>query len=219
MVNMNKSTVEQIFKVLTQAIPNPKTELNYTNDFTLLVAIILSAQSTDIGVNKATERLFKQAATPEDMVNLGEGGLKSYIKTIGLYNSKAKNIINLSEILVANYNSSVPDNFDELIKLPGVGRKTANVYLNCAHNKPTIAVDTHVARVSFRLGFTAHKDPHKIELDLLKIIPAAYLLKAHHLLILHGRYTCRARKPKCGTCKIEKYCQKNGVTDAKALLK
>ncbi len=200
-----------IFDTLVKEIPSPKTELDYTNHYTLLVAIVLSAQSTDIGVNKATKKLFETVSNPSEMLTLGEEALKGHIKTIGLYNAKAKNIIKLSEILVNEYHSKVPENFDQLISLPGVGRKTANVFLNCACNIPTIAVDTHVARVSFRLGLTSHKDPYKIEQDLLQIIPSNHLQDAHHLLILHGRYVCQARKPKCELCPIEKFCMKNGV--------
>jgi endonuclease-3 len=203
--------VVAIFDTLVKEIPSPKTELDYTNHYTLLVAIVLSAQSTDIGVNKATKKLFETVSNPSEMLTLGEEALKGHIKTIGLYNAKAKNIIKLSEILVNEYHSKVPENFDQLISLPGVGRKTANVFLNCACNIPTIAVDTHVARVSFRLGLTSHKDPYKIEQDLLQIIPSNHLQDAHHLLILHGRYVCQARKPKCELCPIEKFCMKNGV--------
>jgi len=205
------SNIEAIFSILAEILPDPKTELVYTNNYTLLVAIVLSAQSTDVGVNKATKDLFAQTSTPEEMLKLGESALKQYIKTIGLYNTKAKNIIKLSEILVQKFGSKIPENLEDLMSLPGVGRKTANVFLNCACNLPTIAVDTHVARLSFRLGLTAHKDPYKIEQDLLKVIPEKYLKDAHHLLILHGRYTCVARKPKCSTCPLEAYCPKNGV--------
>ena len=203
--------MEGVFETLAREFPNPVTELNYTNNYTLLVAIVLSAQATDIGVNKATKSLFEKISTPDEMIALGEDGLKQYIKSIGLFNAKAKNIIKLSEILVEEHNSKVPEDFNLLISLPGVGRKTANVFLNCACNLPTLAVDTHVARVSYRLGLTKHLDPFKIEQDLLNIVPSKYLKDAHHLLILHGRYVCLARKPKCNTCVIEQYCNKNGV--------
>ncbi len=201
--------VEAIFNILSNVTPHASTELNYINHFTLLVAIVLSAQSTDVGVNKATKRLFAQVLDPYDMIQLGEDGLKDYIKTIGLYNSKAKNIMKLSEILIEKHNAKVPDDFASLIALPGVGRKTANVFLNCAYNLPTIAVDTHVARVSYRIGMTHHIDAYKIEQDLLKIVPKDYLKNAHHLLILHGRYVCKARKPQCSICPIERYCIKH----------
>lgn len=212
MLTIRQLNVEKIFEVLSAEWTNPKTELNYTNNFTLLVAIVLSAQSTDIGVNKATKPLFEKISTPGEMLNLGEEGLKGYIKTLGLYNAKAKNIIKLSEILVKDHNSSVPEEFQQLVALPGVGRKTANVFLNCACGMSTVAVDTHVARVSYRLGLTEHKDPYKIEQDLLKIIPDDHRQNAHHLLILHGRYICQARKPKCGICPIEQYCEKHGLS-------
>lgn len=206
---MNKNKINQIFQVWQQENPYPKTELIYTNNYTLLVAVVLSAQSTDIGVNKATKALFKIADTPQKMLNLGEEKLKKYINTIGLYNSKAKNVIALSEILVTKFNSEIPQDLETLQTLPGVGRKTANVVLNCAFNKPTIAVDTHVFRVSNRIGFVKEKDVLKTELALLKKIPKEWQNHAHHWLILHGRYICQAKKPKCNECRISQFCEKN----------
>lgn len=198
--------VETIFSILHSKVKLPKTELNYTNNFTLAIAVILSAQATDISVNKATKELFKHYDSPEKILKLGEDGLKQHIKSIGLYNSKAKNIIELSKLLIDKYQSIIPDNFDALISLPGIGRKTANVILNCAFGKPTIAVDTHVHRVSNRLGLSNASTPEKIERDLLAIIPKKYLKHAHHWLILHGRYTCKARAPLCHDCALKKYC-------------
>ena len=205
---MDLNTINQIFTIFSSLSKEPKTELNYINNFTLTVAVVLSAQSTDISVNKATFELFKKHKNPEDFLELGENNLKKYIKTIGLYNTKAKNIIALSRILVDKYNSNIPEKFDDLVNLPGVGRKTANVILNCAFKQPTIAVDTHVARVSTRIGLTLEKIPEKIEIDLLKKIPKIWLQNAHHWLILHGRYICKARKPestKCPICHLRVY--------------
>lgn len=198
--------VEIIFSILHSKVKSPKTELNYNNNFTLTIAVILSAQATDISVNKATTELFKYYDSPERILELGEEGLKKYIKSIGLYNSKAKNIIQLSKLLIDRHQSTIPDNFDTLISLPGIGRKTANVILNCAFGKPTIAVDTHVHRVSNRLGLSNASTPEKIERDLLAIIPKKYLKHAHHWLILHGRYTCKARTPLCHDCALKEYC-------------
>ncbi len=199
-----KKKIDQIFAILQQNNPSPKTELNYTNDFTLLVAIVLSAQATDVGVNKATEKLFKVISTPQDLYNLGIEGLKPYIKTIGLFNSKAKNLISLSKMLL---NKSVPENIEELEKLPGVGSKTARVFLNCAKQVPVIAVDTHVYRVSKRLGIVSGDNVKKVENELNKNIPSKWKLHAHHWLILHGRYICKARKPSCNICSVSKYCE------------
>lgn len=204
---MDKATLNQIFTNLTEKYPDPQTELKYINEFTLAVAVILSAQSTDISVNKATKDLFAKYKTPKDFIELGENGLKRYIKTIGLYNSKAKNIMLSCKILDDKYNGNLPRTFEELIKLPGVGRKTANVILNCAFGVPTIAVDTHVFRVSHRLGFSTSKTPEKVEFDLIKIISKKWLATAHHMLILHGRYVCKARKPECQICPLTKHCQ------------
>ncbi len=204
---MNKNKIDQIFTIWQQENSHPKTELIYSNDYTLLVAVVLSAQSTDIGVNKATKELFKIADTPEKMLKLGEEGLKKHINRIGLYNGKAKNVIALSEILIKKFNSEIPQDLEILQTLPGVGRKTANVVLNCAFGKPTIAVDTHVFRVSNRIGFVNEKDVLKTELALLKKIPKKWMTHAHHWLILHGRYICQARKPKCDECKISEFCE------------
>jgi len=203
---MDLNRINQIFTIFSSLSKEPKTELEYINSFTLTIAVILSAQATDISVNKATFELFKTHKKPEDFLELGENNLKKYIKTIGLYNTKAKNIIALSKILVDKYNSNIPENFEELVNLPGVGRKTANVILNCAFKQPTMAVDTHVARVSNRIGLTSEKIPRKIELDLLKQIPEKWLKNAHHWLILHGRYICKARKPECKKCPICHLC-------------
>lgn len=204
---MKPAEVSAIFDAFRKADPEPKTELLYTNDFTLLVAIVLSAQATDAGVNKATPALFAIADTPVKMAALGEAGLKHYIKTIGLFNSKAKNIISLSRMLVNEFKGKIPENRDALQTLPGVGRKTANVWLNCAHGVATLAVDTHVLRVSNRIGLANAKTPDKCEEQLEKIIPAKYKTHAHHWLILHGRYVCKARKPECGRCIIRKWCE------------
>lgn len=200
------SSVHAIFQCLKDHIEIPETELNYTNPYTLLVAVVLSAQSTDKGVNKATEKLFQIISTPEQMLQLGLHGLKEYIKTIGLFNTKAANVIKLSQELIDRFNSAVPGNRDDLISLPGVGRKTANVVLNVIFDQPTIPVDTHVARVSNRLGLSSATNPDKIEADLERIIPVVFLKDAHHLLVLHGRYTCIARKPKCDICVLNNLC-------------
>ncbi len=200
------SNVHTIFKRLHQHIEIPGTELNYTNPFTLLVAVVLSAQSTDKGVNKATEKLFQVVSTPQDILNLGLDGLKEYVKTIGLFNTKATNIIKLSQQLIDQFGGKVPNNRDDLTSLPGVGRKTANVVLNVVFDQPTIPVDTHVSRVSNRLGLSTANHPDKIEADLEKVIPKEFLKDAHHLLVLHGRYTCIARKPKCDICILNDIC-------------
>jgi len=204
--------VSAIFEKLKAANPEPKTELYYTNDFTLLVAIVLSAQATDVGVNKATPALFAVADNPAKMAALGEDGLKKYIKTIGLFNSKAKNIIGLSRMLMKEFKGKIPEERDALQTLPGVGRKTANVWLNCARGQPTLAVDTHVLRVSNRIGLAKATTPEKCEQQLEKTIPAKYKKHAHHWLILHGRYVCKARKPECGRCIIRKWCEWPGKT-------
>ncbi len=208
---INKSQIDKIFLIFKTQNPEPKTELEYTNHYTLLVAVVLSAQSTDIGANKATKKLFAIADTPEKMLKLGEEKLKKYINTIGLYNNKAKNVIALSKILLEKFNSQVPESLEILQSLPGVGRKTANVVLNCAFGHPTIGVDTHVFRVSNRIGLAngknIEKDVLKTELALLKNIPKKWQQHAHHWLILHGRYVCTAKKPKCVECKIRELCQ------------
>lgn len=204
---MQRDDIENIFKIFSQLNPNPKTELEYKNDFTLLVAVVLSAQATDLSVNKATKTLFVLYDTPEKILSLGEDGLKGYIKTIGLYNSKASNIIKLSKILQKEYDSKVPDNMQSLLKLPGVGRKTANVVLNALFGKKAMPVDTHVARVSNRLGLSNSKITDKIEKDLMSVIPEKWLIHAHHWLVLHGRYICKSRKPECKICPISLYCK------------
>lgn len=203
---MNKAKREEIFRRLRDANPNPTTELVYNSTFELLIAVILSAQATDKGVNKATAHLFPVANTPEAIITLGVDGLKDYIKTIGLFNSKANNIIETCRILVEKHNSQVPQDRTALEALPGVGRKTANVVLNTAFHQPTMAVDTHIFRVANRTGIAPGKNVLAVEKGLLKHIPKEYLLDAHHWLILHGRYTCLARTPKCGQCLIADLC-------------
>ncbi|QKX02752.1 endonuclease III [Wolbachia endosymbiont of Litomosoides sigmodontis] len=204
---MDLEKIELIFEKFKQSNPIPRIELSYTNHFTLLIAIILSARTTDVSVNKITKELFGITDTPEKMLNLGQSGLKKYISSIGLYNSKAKNIIELSGILIERYNSKVPANFDDLVSLPGVGRKSANVFLNTGFSIPTLAVDTHVFRVSNRIGLIKEKDVFKTEKSLLDVVPKKYLLYAHRWLVLHGRYVCRAQKPSCETCMIRDLCE------------
>lgn len=204
---MNNTKREIIFSRFKYNNPEPRTELEYTSTFELLIAVILSAQSTDKGVNKATAKLFPIANTPKSIANLGLDGLKSYIKTIGLYNTKAENIIKTCQILVNKHKSIVPDTREQLEELPGVGRKTANVVLNTAFKQVAMAVDTHIYRVSNRTKIAQGKNVLDVEKKLLKVIPKEYLLDAHHWLILHGRYTCIARKPKCGACLIEDLCE------------
>ena len=204
---MQSAKINSIFSRLSAANQQPKTELFYTNDFTLLVAIVLSAQATDVGVNKATQALFAIVDTPQKMIILGEDGLKNYIKTIGLFNSKAKNIIALCEKLVADYGGKIPETREELTSLAGVGRKTANVWLNCARGLPTIAVDTHVFRVANRLGLCKTKTADATEFALEKVIPEKWKKHAHHWLILHGRYVCKARTPLCSECILRDLCE------------
>ena len=204
---MNRQIRHDIFSRLREHNPNPTTELHYSSPFELLVAVALSAQATDKGVNKATAKLFPVANTPEAILKLGEAGLKKYIKTIGLFNSKAKHIIQACRMLVELHNSVVPDDRDALEALPGVGRKTANVILNTAFGHPTIAVDTHIFRVSNRTRIAPGKNVVEVEKKLLKFIPDEFKLDAHHWLILLGRYTCVARKPRCGSCVIEDLCE------------
>jgi len=199
--------VEAIFGAFAAADPEPRGELDYTNPFTLLVAVVLSAQATDAGVNKATPALFRQADTPEKMVALGPAGIEDMIKTIGLFRTKARNVHALSQKLVADYGSEVPASRDELMKLPGVGRKTANVVLNIAFGQPTIAVDTHLFRVANRTGLAPGATTLAVEEALLRVVPEKYLLHAHHWLILHGRYVCKARKPECWRCRIRDWCR------------
>lgn len=203
---MKKTDIIEFFTRLRAGNPEPKSELEYTNSYTLLVAVVLSAQATDIGVNKATKDLFKTVDTPQKMLDLGLDGLKKHIKTIGLYNTKAQNVIALSEILVRDYGSSIPETREELVKLPGVGRKTANVVLNVAFGKPTMAVDTHIFRISNRTGLAPGKTPEAVEAALEKVVPGEFALHAHHWLILHGRYVCKARRPDCGTCVVSDLC-------------
>jgi len=206
---MNKAKRLEIFERLAEAIPNPETELNYSSPFELLIAVILSAQSTDKGVNKATDKLYPIANTPSAIFALGENGLKQYIKTIGLFNTKGANIIKTCKMLIELHNSEIPQTREELEALPGVGRKTANVVLNTAFGQPTMAVDTHIYRVSNRTKIAPGKNVLEVEKKLNKHVPAAYKIDAHHLLILHGRYTCIARKPRCGSCVIEDLCEYN----------
>ena len=202
-----EQNINKIFKILKKENPSPTTELYYKDVFTLLVAVVLSAQSTDKGVNKVTEKLFKKADTPEKMYKLGISKIKNLIKNIGLFNSKAKNVFLLSKMLIEEFNSVVPDNRDELIKLPGVGRKTANVILNTYFNKPFIAVDTHLFRLGNRIGLAKGKNVLEVENNYLKIIPNWAMKDAHHWLILHGRYVCKARNPECNVCKIKEFCE------------
>lgn len=211
---MKKNDIHDFFSRLHAANPEPKGELEWTNPFTLLVAVALSAQATDKSVNKATPALFKAADTPEKMVTLGEDKIRDYIKTIGLYNSKAKNVLALSKILIENYGGVVPDKREELVKLPGVGRKTANVVLNMAFGQPTMAVDTHVFRVSNRTGLAPAATVEKVEEKLEKVIPDEFMMHAHHWLILHGRYTCLARKPGCPECIVRDLCAYKDKTKA-----
>ena len=203
---MNKTTTELFYRKLKNENPNPKGELNYINSYTLLVAVVLSAQATDVSVNKATKNLFKIAKTPEQMLDLGEANLKNHIKTIGLYNSKAKNIINLSLMLKTKHRSIIPQDLETLQQLPGVGRKTANVVLNMAFGHPTIAVDTHVFRIANRTGLAEGKTPLEVEKILNRITPNKFKHHAHHWLILHGRYVCKSRKPDCPNCVVREYC-------------
>ncbi len=201
-----QSEILEIMQIFADGDQAPKSELEYTNAYTLLVAIILSAQSTDKGVNKATKELFKVADTPQKMLDLGIDGLKEYIKTIGLYNNKAKSIISMSQSLIEKFDGEVPSSQEELESLAGVGRKTANVLRNVWYNQPTMAVDTHVFRIAHRLDFSKGKTPLEVEKDLLKVLPDKYLMYANHWLVLFGRYICKAQKPDCEKCPIAKYC-------------
>ncbi len=204
---MNKEKRTAIYRKLRELDPSPDTELHYVSPFELLVAVILSAQATDISVNKATDKLYPVANTPETILALGVAGLKPYIRTIGLFNSKAENIIKSCRILIADHDSEVPRTRDELEKLPGVGRKTANVILNTAFGEATIAVDTHIFRVANRTGIAKGKTPLEVEKRLLRMTPDEFKKNAHHWLILHGRYVCKARKPLCGECAIVEWCE------------
>ena len=206
--------IHEIFSRFREQEPEPKGELEHVNAYTLLVAVVLSAQATDEGVNKATRKLFEEADTPEKMVALGEAHVRERIKTIGLYRNKAKNVIALSEQLIANHSSEVPQDRDALQALPGVGRKTANVVLNMAFGQPTMAVDTHIFRIGNRTGLAPGKNVDEVEARLMRLVPKAFIMDAHHWLILHGRYTCVARKPRCGSCLIEDLCEfKQKTTD------
>ena len=204
---MNKNKRSEIFQKLKAQNPKPTTELEYANPFELLIAVVLSAQATDVGVNKATKKLFPVANTPEAIVELGSEGLKQYIRTIGLYNTKAEYILKMCKLLMDEFDSQVPADRISLEKLPGVGRKTANVILNTAFGQPTIAVDTHIFRVSNRTGIAPGKDVRGVEEKLMKFVPDEYKQDAHHWLILHGRYTCVARQPRCGSCVIYDLCE------------
>lgn len=204
---LTRAQIAEIYAALAKLDPAPRTELNYVNPYTLVVAVALSAQATDVGVNKATKALFEAADTPEKMVALGEDTVRDYIKTIGLFRNKAKNVVALSQMLIDDYGSAVPDNREDLERLPGVGRKTANVVLNEAFGQPTMAVDTHIFRVSNRTGMAPGKDVLEVEFNLLRVTPDEYRLHAHHWLILHGRYTCLARTPKCYNCAISELCK------------
>lgn len=204
---MNKHIRTEIFTRLRDNNPNPETELEFTSPFELVVAVALSAQATDVSVNKATRKLFPVANTPQAIYDLGEDGLKEYIKTIGLFNSKAKHVIKMCRILLDKHNSVVPETREELEELPGVGRKTANVVLNTAFRQIAMAVDTHIFRVSNRTKMAPGKDVLEVEKRLIRLVPKEFLMDAHHWLILHGRYVCTARKPKCGSCMIEDLCE------------
>ncbi len=209
---MKKANIQEFFFRLQAGDPEPRGELNYKNPFTLLVAVVLSAQATDIGVNKATKPLFEVADTPEKILELGEARVRDYIKTIGLFNNKAKNVIKLSRQLIEDHNSNVPQDREALVKLAGVGRKTANVVLNMAFGEPTIAVDTHIYRVGNRTGLAPGKTVEIVEKKLEKAVPDSFKLHAHHWLILHGRYVCKARKPDCSVCIVNDLCRFKGKT-------
>ena len=210
---MNKQKRIEILSRLREANPEPTTELEYSSPFELLIAVLLSAQATDVGVNKAPTHLFPAARTPQAMLDLGVDGVKHYIKTIGLFNTKAENVIKTCRILVEQHGGEVPENREALEALPGVGRKTANVVLNTAFRWPTIAVDTHIFRVSNRTKLAPGKNVDEVEQKLLKVVPSEFKLDVHHWLILHGRYTCVARKPKCGSCIIEDLCEFKDKTE------
>lgn len=203
----SKAEIEEIFRRLSIQRPEPKGELEHVNPFTLVVAVALSAQATDIGVNRATRKLFEIADTPEKMLALGEEGVTQHIKTIGLYRNKAKNVIALSRMLIEEFDSEVPKTREELMRLPGVGRKTANVVMSMAFGIPTLAVDTHVFRLANRMKLAPGTTPDAVEENLLRVIPKAYLFHAHHWLILHGRYTCKARRPECEVCVVADLCR------------
>jgi endonuclease-3 len=211
---MTKADIFEFFRRLADLDPDPQTELEYGNTYQLLVAVVLSAQATDVGVNKATRKLFQEVKTPQAMIDLGEAGLKSHIKTIGLFNAKAKNVIGLSEILVRDYDGQVPGDRDALVELPGVGRKTANVVMNSAFGAETFAVDTHIFRVGNRTGLAPGKTVLAVEKQLEKKVPGPFRIGAHHWLILHGRYICKARTPECWRCPVADLCRYKPKTPA-----
>ena len=213
MTLLDKNKAFELIKLLHKSIKDPKTSLKYRNQFTLLTSVVLSAQCTDVNVNNVTKNIYKKYYTPKHFTDLGINKIKNLIKSIGLFNNKAKNLYYLSKILLEKYKSKVPSKFEELILLPGVGRKTANVVLNAAFNKPTIAVDTHVFRVSNRTGLSNGKNPEQVENQLLKILPKKHIKKAHHLILLHGRYTCKSRNPLCKKCVINKICLYKGKNE------
>jgi len=210
---LNKNKAFKLIKLLNKSIKNPKTSLKYRNRFTLLTSVVLSAQCTDVNVNNVTKKIYKKYYTPKHFVDLGINKIRDLIKSIGLFNNKAKNLYYLSKILLEKYKSKVPNKFEDLILLPGVGRKTANVVLNAAFNKPTIAVDTHVFRVSNRMGLSNGKNPEKVENQLLKILPKKHIKNAHNLILLHGRYVCKSRNPSCKKCVINKICLYKGKNE------
>ena len=208
-----KKQASVLIKLLNKSIKNPKTSLKYRNQFTLLTSVVLSAQCTDVNVNNVTKSIYKKYYTPKHFVDLGINKIRNLIKSIGLFNNKSKNLYYLSKILLEKYQSKVPSKFEELMLLPGVGRKTANVVLNAVFNKPTIAVDTHVFRVGNRTGLSSGKNPEQVENQLLKILPKKHIKKAHHLILLHGRYTCKSRNPLCKKCVINKICLYKGKNE------
>jgi endonuclease-3 len=210
---LNKNKAFKLIELLNKSIKNPKTSLKYRNQFTLLTSVVLSAQCTDVNVNNVTKSIYKKYYTPKHFVDLGINKIRNLIKGIGLFNNKSKNLYYLSKILLEKYQSKVPSKFEELILLPGVGRKTANVVLNAAFNKSTIAVDTHVFRVGNRTGLSSGKNPEQVESQLLKILPKKHIKKAHHLILLHGRYTCKSRNPLCKKCVINKICLYKGKNE------
>ena len=210
---LNKNKAFKLIELLNKSIKNPKTSLKYRNQFTLLTSVVLSAQCTDLNVNNVTKSIYKKYYTPSHFVELGINKIRNLIKSIGLFNNKSKNLYYLSKILLEKYQSKVPSKFEELMLLPGVGRKTANVVLNAAFNKPTVAVDTHVFRVGNRTGLSSGKNPEQVENQLLKILPKKHIKKAHHLILLHGRYTCKSRNPLCKKCVINKICLYKGKNE------
>ena len=210
---LNKNKALKLIEVLNKSIKNPKTSLKYRNQFTLLTSVVLSAQCTDLNVNNVTKSIYKKYYAPKHFVKLGINKIRNLIKSIGLFNNKAKNLYYLSKILLEKHRSKVPNKLEELMLLPGVGRKTANVVLNAAFNKPTIAVDTHVFRVANRTGLSNGRNPEQVENQLLKILPKKHIKKAHHLILLHGRYTCKARNPLCKECVINKVCLYKGKSE------